>query len=170
MPFIEAGSCEPLRVFTRLEPRLRETEFDDALAARVHDPMFMLGRQWQFGEFAGEDGGSAVFAMLARRVTAVAGPEGGLEPAVEAMPYEFPLLQRVRLGRALATRVDAVSPGMTRPRPEPCSGERSGRSTPRRPRPLPRRAIGPRLVGPECVRSLPGASMVCAPSRRSGRA
>lgn len=112
MAFIEAGSCEPLRVFTRLEPRLRETEFDDALAARVHDPMFMLGRQWQFGEFAGEDGGSAVFAMLARRVTPVAGPEGGLEPAVEAMPYEFPLLQRVRLGRALATRVDAALNGV----------------------------------------------------------
>ncbi|HEY1347198.1 MAG TPA: hypothetical protein VGF54_19595 [Streptosporangiaceae bacterium] len=115
MPFIAAGSCEPLRVFTRLEPRLREVEFDDALAARIHDPMFLLARQWQFGEFAGEDGGSAVFATLARRVTpvVVGGQEGGLEPAVEALPYEFPLLQRVRLGRALATRVDAALAGVT---------------------------------------------------------
>lgn len=113
MPFIAAGSCEPLRVFTRLEPRLREVEFDDALAARIHDPMFLLARQWQFGEFAGEDGGSAVFATLARRVTPVTGGglEGGLEPAVEALPYEFPLLQRARLGRSLATRVDGALAG-----------------------------------------------------------
>jgi len=44
MAFIAAGSCEPLRVFARLEPRLREVEFDDALAARVCDPMFLLAR------------------------------------------------------------------------------------------------------------------------------
>ena len=106
MAYIAAGSCEPLRVFARLEPRLREPEFDDALAARVHDPMFLLARQWQFGEFAGEDGGSAVFATLARRITPVTPSVD--EPGVEAVPYSFPLLHRVRLGRALATRVDAA--------------------------------------------------------------
>lgn len=113
MAFIAAGSCEPLRVWARLEPRLREVEFDDALAARVHDPMFMLARQWQFGEFAGEDGGSAVFATLARRVTPIwveaAGPDDGLEPSIEQLPYDFPLLHRVRLGRTLAARLDEAA-------------------------------------------------------------
>lgn len=113
MTFVAAGSCEPLRIWARLEPRMREVEFDDALAARLHDPMFLLARQWQFGEFAGEDGGSAVFAALARRFTPVvvpgARPDDGLEPVVERLPYDFPLLQRVRLGRALATRVDEAA-------------------------------------------------------------
>lgn len=110
MAFIQAGSCEPLRVFARLEPRLREVDFDDALAARVHDPMFLLARQWQFGEFAGEDGGSAVFATLARAVTPLAPTPD--EPTVEALPYTFPLLHRVRLGRSLATRVDEELAGV----------------------------------------------------------
>ncbi len=113
MAFIAAGSCEPLRVWTRLEPRTREVEFADALAARIHDPMFLLARQWQFGEFAGEDGGSAVLATLARRVTPVvlagAGPDDGLEPLVEQLPYDFPLLVRVRLGRTLLSRLDEAA-------------------------------------------------------------
>jgi hypothetical protein len=77
MAFIAAGSCEPLRVWSRLESRTRQVEFDDALAARIHDPMFLLARQWQFGEFKGEDAGSAVFASIARRITKVAPPAGG---------------------------------------------------------------------------------------------
>ena len=99
MPFIDAGSCEPLRVWSRLEPRPREIDFDDALAARIHDPMFMLGRQWQFGEFAGEDGGSAVFATLARSVTPVvaagAGSDDGSGSGGGApCRYDFPLIVR----------------------------------------------------------------------------
>jgi hypothetical protein len=127
MPFIAAGSCEPLRVWARLEPRTREVEFDDALAARVHDPMFLLARQWQFGEFAGEDGGSAVFATLGRRVTPVvvpgAGRDDGLESVVERLPYDFPLLQRVRIGRTLATRIDetAAAAGALTPAYDPAA-------------------------------------------------
>jgi hypothetical protein len=113
VPFIAAGSCEPLRVWTRLESRTRQVEFDDALAARVHDPMFLLARQWQFGEFAGEDAGSAVFATIARRITPVEPPLGasvddGLEPAIERLPIAFPLIVRVRLGRTVLSRVDAA--------------------------------------------------------------
>ncbi len=113
MPFIDAGSCEPLRVWSRLEPRTRETDFADALAARIQDPMFMLGRQWQFGEFAGEDTGSAVLATLARSVTPVvaagAGSDDGLDPVVERLPMDLPLIVRARLGRALMSRLDAAA-------------------------------------------------------------
>src|SRR5262245_12812494 len=50
--------------FTRLEPRAREDDVQLGLQARVYDPLWMLGRQWQFGEFKGEDAGSPVSARI----------------------------------------------------------------------------------------------------------
>ncbi len=55
-------SCEPFRAWNRVEPRVRKEEFDRVLQCEVHDPLWMLTRQWQFGEFKGEDTGSAIFA------------------------------------------------------------------------------------------------------------
>jgi len=48
----------------RLHPQPRRDELTDALRAPVRDPMWMLSRQWQVGEFEGEDGGSPVRADL----------------------------------------------------------------------------------------------------------
>jgi hypothetical protein len=42
----------------RFEPLPRDPGVDDGIAARVHDPLWFLCRQWQFGEFRGEDAGS----------------------------------------------------------------------------------------------------------------
>ncbi|MCB0629569.1 MAG: hypothetical protein R2824_19700 [Saprospiraceae bacterium] len=44
----------------RLEGRSRNPDNEDALAMRIADPLWMLGRQWQFGEFRAEDNGSPV--------------------------------------------------------------------------------------------------------------
>ena len=41
--------------FNRLETRPRTTDFTRSLRAEVRDPLWMLTRQWQFGEFNGED-------------------------------------------------------------------------------------------------------------------
>ena len=46
----------------RLEPRSRNAEMNTSLQARVYDPLWLLARQWQFGEFQGEDNGSPVLA------------------------------------------------------------------------------------------------------------
>ncbi len=46
----------------RLEPRSRNAEMNTSLQARVYDPLWLLTRQWQFGEFQGEDNGSPVIA------------------------------------------------------------------------------------------------------------
>jgi hypothetical protein len=46
----------------RLEPRSRDAEMNTSLQARVYDPLWLLARQWQFGEFEGEDNGSPVIA------------------------------------------------------------------------------------------------------------
>ncbi len=47
-----------------LTPSARSGEMDDALAARLHDPTWLLARQWQFGEFQGEDAGSPAVVQL----------------------------------------------------------------------------------------------------------
>jgi hypothetical protein len=46
----------------RLEPRSRDAGMNTSLQARVYDPLWMLVRQWQLGEFQGEDNGSPVMA------------------------------------------------------------------------------------------------------------
>jgi hypothetical protein len=40
----------------RLEPRVRGQDPTTGLKAAVHDPLWLLGRQWQVGELLGEDG------------------------------------------------------------------------------------------------------------------
>jgi hypothetical protein len=45
-----------------LEPRSRNAEMETSLQARIYDPLWMLARQWQLGEFQGEDNGSPVMA------------------------------------------------------------------------------------------------------------
>lgn len=63
--------------WTRLEPRTRDPDFKRTLRAEIHDPAWFLTRQWQMGEFEGEDAGSPVIANL---------------------EYDRELLGRVRLG------------------------------------------------------------------------
>jgi hypothetical protein len=45
-----------------LEPRSRKAEMNTTLQARIYDPLWLLARQWQFGEFEGEDNGSPIMA------------------------------------------------------------------------------------------------------------
>jgi hypothetical protein len=110
MAFISA-TCEPLRIWSRLEPRTRQLDFAGSLAAKIADPMFMLGRQWQFGEFAGADAGSAIFATLARQISPVripgAGAADGVDAVTERLPIDFPLIVRARLGRIVLGLLDA---------------------------------------------------------------
>ncbi len=49
----------------RIEARARDADNDDSLAMRLADPLWNLGRQWQFGEFKGEDNGSPISAFMA---------------------------------------------------------------------------------------------------------
>ena len=48
----------------RFEPRPRTTSLEESFEARVHDPLWLLGRQWQLGEFQGEDVGTPVHVRL----------------------------------------------------------------------------------------------------------
>ena len=51
--------------YNRLETRPRTTDFTRSLRAEVRDPLWMLTRQWQFGEFRGEDAASPLTARIA---------------------------------------------------------------------------------------------------------
>src|SRR4051794_12187489 len=44
----------------RLDLSPRSPGIEEGLAARVHDPLWMLARQWQLGEFNGKDAGTPV--------------------------------------------------------------------------------------------------------------
>ncbi len=50
--------------WTRLEPYSRDPSLQHGLNAEVHDPLWMLARQWQLLEFWGEDAGSPIWAEL----------------------------------------------------------------------------------------------------------
>jgi hypothetical protein len=53
-----------ITTWTRLEPRTRNPDIEIGLQARVYDPMWLLGRQFQLGEFQGESAGSAVIVRV----------------------------------------------------------------------------------------------------------
>ena len=55
-----------ITTWMRLEPHSRSAEMEAGLEMRIHDPLWMLARQWQFGEFQGEDAGTPVWATLNR--------------------------------------------------------------------------------------------------------
>lgn len=56
---VEDGTLNFIPQF-RLEGRSRDANNDSALEMRIADPLWMLGRQWQFAEFKAEDNGSPI--------------------------------------------------------------------------------------------------------------
>jgi hypothetical protein len=50
--------------WNRLEGRPRTHDFDRALKAEVRDALWMLTKQWQLGEFRGDDAGSPILARI----------------------------------------------------------------------------------------------------------
>jgi hypothetical protein len=77
--------------WTRLEPRTRSERLT-SVQARVADPLWLLGRQWQIGELQGEDAGTPVAAELtytASPITRYAPTTPGA--AADPLPRDIPL-------------------------------------------------------------------------------
>jgi hypothetical protein len=53
-----------ITLWNRLEGQPRTDDFDRALKAEIRDPLWMLTKQWQMGEFEGDDAGSPISAKL----------------------------------------------------------------------------------------------------------
>lgn len=80
-----------ITVYNRLEASPRTSQFDRSLKAEVRDPLWMLTRQWQFGEFKGEDAGSAVTTQIERDHTVmdrVSFPDNNIFPYNADIPLE----------------------------------------------------------------------------------
>jgi hypothetical protein len=94
----------------RLEPRARADDLARGIEVRTADPLWMLARQWQTGEFDGEDAGSPVTAALSHAAqpldqlklgAAVAGalPKMPLEAAVECESVTPDWRTRAQIGQ-----------------------------------------------------------------------
>lgn len=80
-----------IKGWNRLEGRPRTVDFERALRAEVRDALWFLTRQWQFGEFAGEDAGSPVEARTSLRAVPIqyyAVRDGGAVPYDKQIPLE----------------------------------------------------------------------------------
>ena len=97
--------------WNRLEGRSRKKDFDRSLKAEVRDPLWMICRQWQFGECRAEDAGSAMKAKVQLdtgridRYSPIGEPARAyddripLEVRVEREPVPMTLATRVQIGR-----------------------------------------------------------------------
>lgn len=77
--------------WNRLEGRPRRSSFQRSLKAEVRDPLWMLCRQWQMGEFKGDDAGSPVFSkvkMHTTRLTRYKSHKGPVVPFEKEVPLE----------------------------------------------------------------------------------
>jgi hypothetical protein len=85
--------------FNRLEAGPRTLDFTRSLRAEVRDPLWMLTRQWQFGEFAGEDAASCVTSRIAFQHETIDRVAFRGEGAFSFDPQTIPLETRVERER-----------------------------------------------------------------------
>lgn len=120
MPTFERPQEPSVTIWSRLEPRTREETMERGVQAQVRDPLWLLARQWQVGEFLGSDGGSPVNATLDTESTPLTsyrpGDEGlatmalagvPLEAHVEREPVALGLRGAVQLGQRFETLLRA---------------------------------------------------------------
>jgi hypothetical protein len=99
---LEARALPTVTVWNRLEGRPRSVDFGRALRAEVRDALWMLTRQWQVGEFSGDDAASPVsarFQVSSAPLTGYRPREGAAAGLDHAVPLEM-LVERRSIERA----------------------------------------------------------------------
>lgn len=71
--------------WTRLEPVSTTGDPKPGLEARVHDPLWLMGRQWQLGEFHGEDAGTPLAVRVVTNTVAVDRWSAGFDGTAELL-------------------------------------------------------------------------------------
>jgi hypothetical protein len=80
--------------WNRLEPNSADADLEESVEARIADPLWMMARQWQLGEFKGEDAASPIHARVVVSSYAIdtfrneAAPGSTVEPFRSARPLE----------------------------------------------------------------------------------
>ena len=123
-PVIAGTAASPaITSWTRLEPQPRDATLATSLQAQVRDPLWLLTRQWQVGEFGGGDAGSPVQAVLGVQTQAITGyrpgpPGGAVLPFDQTLPLEvhveredarFQVRGSIQLGLLFEERATAAS-------------------------------------------------------------
>lgn len=92
MPAAIAARERPtVTLWNRLEGRPRAVNFERAVRFEIRDALWMLTRQWQSGEFQGEDSGSPVSAQMqvaSTRLTRFQPGDGPYEDFENELPLE----------------------------------------------------------------------------------
>lgn len=100
-----------LLIWERIQPVPASTDLSEALRGEVRDPLWLLARQWQLGEFKGEDAGTAAFAHLLAYSSPIQQFKGGQAAASLAYPAaEQPLnalVEQIRPAFDLHMRLEA---------------------------------------------------------------
>jgi hypothetical protein len=85
---VRASLASPsITTWTRLEPSPRDGSMTRSLQAQVRDPLWMLARQWQVGEYLGADAGSPVNASFAGELQTITTYFPGTDPSA-AVPLD----------------------------------------------------------------------------------
>ena len=112
-PLPPEGANPSITSWTRLEVRSRQADMRVSLSARVFDPLWLLARQWQVGEFQGEDAGMPVLARVRSQTTMLSRihlgelPANTITQAAAYDPQQMPLevmVERQRTRPANAER------------------------------------------------------------------
>ena len=61
---VDGAKVGPVGFYSKIEPRTRDANYSEAMSFEISDPLWMLGRQWQFGRFQGNDCGSSVMTQV----------------------------------------------------------------------------------------------------------
>ena len=83
VPSFNIKNLPVLRTGLKLQSRTRNSDISDAMRFRVYDPLWMLTRQWQLGEFRGNDAGTAMGVSGSVSVSTLSGEP--MEPMVESI-------------------------------------------------------------------------------------
>lgn len=84
-------------MWNRLEARPKAHDFNKALKAEVRDALWMLAKQWQMGEFNGDDAGSPVFAKVhitSSHLDTYNAAKKGIQPFEPNIPLEVKAEQK----------------------------------------------------------------------------
>ncbi|MEN0068598.1 MAG: hypothetical protein AAGA48_41155 [Myxococcota bacterium] len=99
--------------FKRLEVDFQDENFEEALTSRIADPVWMLCRQWQVGEFHGEDAASpALVEAEAHWVPLAEVTNGSTTTPIGTVPLEA-MVEREAITSGPASEAYRIDDGLT---------------------------------------------------------
>jgi IPT/TIG domain len=113
---VTVGDRASITTYVRLEPRARDVSLEQGLErglqARIYDAAWLLARQWQLGEFQGEDNGSPISARIDTDSALLTRFAGGTATPPAPTPYDPTKLPLEALVEREPPALDPAHPGL----------------------------------------------------------